>query len=247
LDTRRIGWKEDEDILLRALVSKHGDKSWTAIANELPGREPKQCRERWVNHLRPGVRKGKITEAEWAEILKLQETHGNKWSEIARFLPGRTPNQIKNYWHSQVRSAKEYNQQPDKPMIMGPEGQPIPIPQPFPDNNVRPATAGRKRTRIYEADGDERSLKTLRTEEAIQVQMPEMPPFPDFGLPKLDIAQIPVGGIFQQMFNVSDDPDPNFLAFIPIVPLPDPASLVDSAGDGNSSNMHQATTQEGFS
>lgn len=63
-------------------------------------RSGKSCRLRWVKHLSPHVRSGPLTEEEQRKVIELQKVHGNKWSHIAQFLPGRSDNTIKNFWNS---------------------------------------------------------------------------------------------------------------------------------------------------
>ncbi|KAL7467653.1 hypothetical protein ACHAXS_007896 [Conticribra weissflogii] len=74
--------------------------SWVDIAAHIDGRTAKQCRERWMNQLRPDLKKGDWTDEEDQLIHSLQRKLGNKWSKIAEFLPQRTDNDIKNRWHS---------------------------------------------------------------------------------------------------------------------------------------------------
>ncbi|RHY22149.1 hypothetical protein DYB32_010422 [Aphanomyces invadans] len=92
-------WSFEEDKMLEDLV-KQSTNNWGQIAEQIPGRTPKQCRERWRNHLDPSINKGPYAEDEDALILANQARLGNKWSQIAQMLPGRTEDSVKIRWKS---------------------------------------------------------------------------------------------------------------------------------------------------
>ncbi|KAE9089967.1 hypothetical protein PF010_g18780 [Phytophthora fragariae] len=92
-------WSFEEDQVLEYLVTQ-GCNNWGQIAERIPGRTPKQCRERWKNHLDPAINKGPYTEEEDSVILTAQARLGNKWSQIAQLLKGRTEDSVKIRWKS---------------------------------------------------------------------------------------------------------------------------------------------------
>ncbi|CAN1283017.1 Transcription factor MYB59 [Linum perenne] len=107
-EIRKGPWTEQEDILLVNFVHLFGDRRWDFIA-KVSGlnRTGKSCRLRWVNYLHPGLKRGKMTPQEEKLVVELHAKWGNRWSRIARKLPGRTDNEIKNYWRTHMRKKAQ--------------------------------------------------------------------------------------------------------------------------------------------
>ncbi|GMI84617.1 hypothetical protein HRI_002131000 [Hibiscus trionum] len=95
-----VAWSEEEDHLLKKCIERYGEGKWHRIP-VLAGlnRCRKSCRLRWLNYLRPNIKRGSFAEDEVNLIIKLHSLLGNRWSLIAGRLPGRTANDVKNYWN----------------------------------------------------------------------------------------------------------------------------------------------------
>ncbi|KAL5730701.1 hypothetical protein ACHQM5_003496 [Ranunculus cassubicifolius] len=97
-------WTPEEDQKLIDYIQIHGHGSWRTLPkNAGLQRCGKSCRLRWTNYLRPDIKRGRFSFEEEETIIQLHSILGNKWSAIAARLPGRTDNEIKNYWNTHIR------------------------------------------------------------------------------------------------------------------------------------------------
>ncbi|KAK4749193.1 hypothetical protein SAY87_026642 [Trapa incisa] len=113
LGVRKGAWTEEEDEILRKCIQKFGEGNW----NQVPARAGlnrcrKSCRLRWLNYLKPNIKRGVFQEDEVDLMLRLHKLLGNRWSLIAGRLPGRTTNDVKNYWNSRLKNKNMVSRLP---------------------------------------------------------------------------------------------------------------------------------------
>lgn len=97
-------WTTEEDYILKKWVTIHGEINWVTCSSYLPGRNSKQCRERWMNVVNPTIKKKNWTQAEEYMIFKMVMANGPKWNIVYKPLIWRTENSVKNKFYSSLRS-----------------------------------------------------------------------------------------------------------------------------------------------
>ncbi|CAL9761246.1 unnamed protein product [Musa acuminata subsp. burmannicoides] len=110
----RQRWRSEEDAILCAYVTQYGPREWHLVSQRMNAplhRDAKSCLERWKNYLKPGIKKGSLTEEEQRVVIGLQAKYGNKWKRIAAEVPGRTAKRLGKWWEvfkeKQQRTQRE--------------------------------------------------------------------------------------------------------------------------------------------
>ncbi|KAL6544485.1 hypothetical protein OROMI_023347 [Orobanche minor] len=139
---KKGAWSKEEDDKLRRAVDIYGLRNWVAIEKFSGlGRPAKNCRLRWLNYLRPNLKKYPFTQEEEELIFQLHTKYGNSWSRIASKLPGRSDNEIKNFWHKKAKKRHKHKNYSDNQSDAPKRDEHSPQNDDVPTNYSNPSTS----------------------------------------------------------------------------------------------------------
>lgn len=150
---RKTKWSPEEDKLLISAAKCLGTKKWSAISAIVKTRTGKQCRERWLAHLSPQLNKKEWETSEDALLLELHKCYGNKWAQIAQFIPGRAPSAIKNRWNRILRRMNNLS---------------LPIPSPSLSNDSSNNSAEAEKSDQQDANLNQDQYFSIEQEDLLQ-------------------------------------------------------------------------------
>ncbi|KAL6899571.1 hypothetical protein ACP4OV_006229 [Aristida adscensionis] len=170
---KRGPWTPEEDRILVAHIERHGHSNWRALPKQAGLlRCGKSCRLRWINYLRPDIKRGNFSRDEEDAIIHLHNLLGNRWSAIAARLPGRTDNEIKNVWHTHLKKRVEAKPSAQAASNAAPRRRPRKQPEPqavvldgpttvpvSPEQSLSTASAATTGTDVYSASAASSSLE----------------------------------------------------------------------------------------
>ncbi|KAM6600166.1 hypothetical protein CsatA_019775 [Cannabis sativa] len=164
-------WTPREDTLLTSYIQAHGEGHWRSLPKKAGLlRCGKSCRLRWMNYLRPDIKRGNITPDEDDLIIRLHSLLGNRWSLIAGRLPGRTDNEIKNYWNTHL-SKRIVGSDPEK--LSGTRGRSTKKRGNINNNNNKTSANGKKK-KIINKKNNKKKNKTNNDElEMPKIHLPK--------------------------------------------------------------------------
>ncbi|CAK9223801.1 unnamed protein product [Sphagnum troendelagicum] len=193
---RKGPWMPEEDEILVDYVRQFGARDWSSIRSKgLLPRTGKSCRLRWVNKLKPDLKSGcKFAPEEEKLVVEMQAKLGNKWAKIASCLPGRTDNDVKNFWSTRQKRILRALQRPKMPSGM----------------NQRPARSARRRPRSRK---DNRACFEHACNEGGAEAASQLLLLPELGLPNL-IHQSGRGPDLFGVAPLTDSQHNNYLDFL---------------------------------